>query len=438
MPRKKLQRSSSGSASRSPLRSRLARWGLFLFGLCAILGTALGLLSRSIPFQNWVQNRESLADYVSPEALFPDLPGEIELHTGDQSSRAIVQYSIDHTLQSQMEELFRQYRPDHGAFVAIDPSTGRILSLLSYSQDPELARDFAFKASYPAASVFKVVTASAAIAAKKVDANSIIPYNGANHTLYRRNVMKDERNRWTRMVTLKEAFGRSINTVFAKVGAFFVGREALQDFANRFGFNRAISRDLPVERGIAMIPQDTWGIAEAASGYTREITMSPIQGGLIAASIANDGVMMEPFVVHSLLNEEGQNLYQAEPRVLSHVMDPDTAREVRHLMEATVSKGTSSRSFRGFRKTASVLVDEFGGKTGSLTGTAPRGKYDWFVGYAMSGSKKIAVCVLTVHQDYWRVKSSYLARRAFEAFLKEPKRVDRGGVARVRGSKPAI
>jgi hypothetical protein len=61
---------------------------------------------------------------------------------------------------------------------------------------------------------------------------------------------------------------------------------------------------------------------------------------------------------------------------------------------------------------------EVGGKTGSLTGLEPRGKYDWFVGYAQHGGQKIAISALTIHGKLWRVKSSYLARRAIEQYFK--------------------
>lgn len=396
----------------------LIRVPLFLTGAFAVLLGAVWILLKASVFRS---PRTELSTWISPQRIYPELPGEIEIGDGPtEKTRAIIQYSLDHRLQTQMEQLFKQYNPDHGAFVALDPSSGRILAILSHSQDRELAREFVVRATYPAASVFKVVTASAAIAARNFSASSVIPFNGSNHTLYRRNVLKDEQNRWTRNMTLREAFGRSVNTVFGKIGAFFVGREILQDYANRFGFNRTISRDLNVERGIAMIPSDTWGLAEAASGFTREITMSPLQGALIAAAVANDGLMMEPFLVHSLMNEQGETLYRNEPHVLSQVMDGATAFQVRELMRATVQEGTSRKSFRGFERTRNVRVTEFGGKTGSLTGLNPRGKYDWFIGYAMDGNKKIALCALTVHAEYWRVKSSYLARRAFEVFLKEP------------------
>jgi cell division protein FtsI/penicillin-binding protein 2 len=99
------------------------------------------------------------------------------------------------------------------------------------------------------------------------------------------------------------------------------------------------------------------------------------------------------------------------------VVEESTAHELKKLMQETVRTGTSRSSFRGFFKKRLVPV-EVGGKTGSLTGHDPHGKYDWFVGYADDGIHHLAVAALTVHQKTWRVKSAYLARRAMEVYLK--------------------
>jgi cell division protein FtsI/penicillin-binding protein 2 len=145
--------------------------------------------------------------------------------------------------------------------------------------------------------------------------------------------------------------------------------------------------------------------------------MSPLQGALIAAAIANDGKMMEPYVVRSVYSEKGEVLYNAEPRVASLAIDSSTASILRELMAQTVTHGTSKKQFRGFFRKEFANLD-VGGKTGSLTGMSPRGKYDWFVGYARNDERKVAVAALTIHDKLWRVKSSYLARRAFEQMFK--------------------
>jgi penicillin-binding protein A len=292
--------------------------------------------------------------------------------------------------------------------------------MVSYAYDKDdLEENLALKATFPSASVFKVVTAAAAIEKKQFSASTVIPFDGRNHTLYRNNVLKTKYTRWTRYITLREAFARSVNTVFAKIGAFSVGADVLSDYAGRFGFNRKISADVPFDMGSAPITDEPWALAESASGFTRDNTMSPLHGALIAATVVNEGRMMEPYIVESVHTTEGTPIYAADPSLAAVSVDPRTAMEVRSLMRETITHGTSHGSFRGFFKRAGFRDLDVGGKTGSLTGFKPRGKYDWFVGFAESGNQRIAVAALTVHKKLWRVKSSYLARRAFERFFKD-------------------
>lgn len=374
-----------------------------------------------------VITKDRLAEAIGPFARSQEFPGEIDFDLGHrENARLKVQYTLDSQLQQTMEGLFKSYGPDYGAFVALDAETGQVLSMISYSREEGLADNLALRATFPSASVFKVVTATAAIDSKKFNPDTVIPFNGRNHTLYRGQILKSNITRWTRFMTLKDAFAQSVNTVFGKIGAFTVGPIGLRTYADRFGFNRKIAADLPVQEGRAPIPDDTWGLAEAASGYTIENTMSPLQGALIAAAVANNGVMMEPFVVKSLLQGDGSEVYAGEPRVASVTMDRSTANQLKTLMRETVVRGTSRGSFRGFFKSHFAFLD-VGGKTGSLTGYDPKGKYDWFVGYAGSSHHKIAFAALTIHEKQWRVKSSYLARRAIETFYK--KALDQKNVA---------
>jgi peptidoglycan glycosyltransferase len=304
--------------------------------------------------------------------------------------------------------------------VAVDPETGRVLAMVSYSRDPQLrsSENLALRATFPSASIFKVVTAAAAIAEKRFSAETRIPFSGGNHTLYRRNVLSESSGRWSRQMSLRDAFARSVNTVFGKIGAFAVGPEKLRTYAYRFGFNQPILSDLPVESGKAWISDDRFEVAESASGYTQNNTMSPLQGALIAAAIVNDGKMMQPFFVRSLHASDGTLVYEAKPELLSQAVDLTTAREMRELMRGTIVSGTSRKGFRGFFRSGFQGVD-VGGKTGSLTGTSPPGKYDWFVGYGELGGRKIALSALTVNGKFWKVKSSYLARKAIETHFRE-------------------
>lgn len=418
-------------------RTQAPRWPWIAIVLFAL---ALALVSRVTGWNRFTESQQNLftrselarAISASPGNLVDQearqlagLPSKIDLPPGGPASEALVQYSLDAGLQVSVEAIFQQYRPDHGAFAAVDPSTGRVLALVSYERDArkdgaptELGRNLALRATFPSASVFKVVTASAAIAEQKFTADTRIAFNGSNHTLYRSNVLKTSNNRWTRSLSLREAFAHSVNTVFGRIGAFNLGAAKLRDYADRFGFNRQIASDLPVQPGRVMLQSDAdpWSLAETASGFTRETTMSPLQGALIAAALVNGGKMMTPYAVESIHLQDGDKIYQARPEIAAEVVSHGVASEVMELMRQTVVSGTSRKSFRGFSRGPTSIID-VGGKTGSLTGMDPIGKYDWFVGFGKIGDKAIALAALTIHREQWRVKSSYVARKAIERYL---------------------
>lgn len=407
----------------SSLRAHQIR-ALFIFialislGIFGFSRSPLRKLSSDDDGQNITKSQ--LAQVIGDSGAIQKFPTDVELPMDGKLTQLKIEYAFDPVLQKEMEGLFQRYRPDYGAFVAIDASTGRVLSMVSYVHAKDtVPENLTLRATFPSASVFKVVTAAAAIAERNFTANTVIPFNGRNHTLYRSHVLGNKITRWTRYITLKDAFAKSVNTVFGRIGAFTVGAEELRQYADRFGFNRTISADVPMEQGRAEIKDDPWALAETASGFTRENTMSPLQGALIAAAVVNDGKMMEPYVVDSVRDQEGKIVYHAVPRLATLSVDAVTASEIRALMKETIVDGTSKKAFRGFYKGQHADL-EVGGKTGSLTGSDPEGKYDWFVGFGDNKERRIAVAALTVHKKLWRVKSSYLARRAFEEYFRAP------------------
>jgi cell division protein FtsI/penicillin-binding protein 2 len=381
--------------------------------------------------------RQEVARVLGDEFLSSRYPASVSTAPAadaDRGTQLNVEYTLDFELQETMEKLFQSYRPDYGAFAAVDAETGRVLSLVSYGKSAHSYGHLALQARFPAASIFKIITAAAALDSKLMQPDTVIPFDGASHTLYRRNVRETRYNRWTRYVTLEQAFAKSINTVFGKVGVFHVGSNLLQDYAARFGFNSQLDTDLPAQAGSTGSPKDDWEIAEMASGYNRDSSLSPLHGALIGGTIANDGVFVPPYVVEKLTDGKGKLLYSGTPEAGTRAISPEGAEELRELMQATVASGTSRQSFRKLRGLRRIDELEVGGKTGSLTGGEPRGKVDWFVGYARIPSPdiqknpngiRIGIAALTVNVKKWTVKSSWLAGRFVELYHSRlPKRLE--------------
>ncbi|MFN7825297.1 MAG: penicillin-binding transpeptidase domain-containing protein [Pseudobdellovibrionaceae bacterium] len=364
--------------------------------------------------------RGLLSQQLGPKLLHNEWQSPLELDWFGDSKKVDVTYTIDPELQAEAEKLLRIHKPDYGAIVVMDAVTGRVKALASINRREENSANLAFRGTFPAASIFKIVTAGAAVDKHGLGPNSIVMFNGSNHTLYRKNVMSNNKNRWTREMTLREAFARSVNTFFGRLTFEKLSPSDIQEYAIRFGFNKHIQSDLPFDPGFTNIPhEESFELAEIVSGYNRVTTMSPIQGAMIAAAVAEDGVMKVPYIVDQIRDEDGKIIFQAEPVTAAVALSPEGADRLKVLMEATITSGTSRRSFKPLMRDRRFKELEVGGKTGSLTGTNPRGKTDWFVGYAIGEKDKLAVAAITVNVDYWTVKSSHLAQSMFKKHFKE-------------------
>ncbi len=356
---------------------------------------------------------EALTDYAERNQY----PDELMLSGLDQQYLGRVEYTFDTDLQDVLAGLYRRYRPDYAAFVALEPTTGDVMALFSWEKQHSGLGNLALRSDYPAASIFKIVTAAAALDQGKLEPDTVLPFNGKRSSLYKRQVFRHRDNKWTRRPTLVKAFAESVNTVFARIGVFRLGADTLQDYAARFGFNRELNGDLMIRPSMmSLSPDDEWSLAEAASGFTRANTLSPWHGAMLAGAVVNDGVMLRPHIVRAVTDEFGLPLYAREIRDLPPSISPEAAGKLRRLMRETVRRGSARSGFRKFFRGEFADID-VGGKTGSLTGNSPQGRTDWFVGYASRGERKIAFASLTVNIERWTVKSAYVARKVVEAYF---------------------
>lgn len=399
---------------RKNVKTPVLTWILIFIAPWAVAGW---LLSTTSVAQSETGERNESQNWIVKEVSkrIRDRQFPTEIRRDDDEAREVykVQYTLNDQLQHESERLLQAYKPDFGAIVVVEARTGKVRAMASFERGNDIKENLALRGSFPAASIFKMVTAAAALDKRQVDPESTIHFNGGSHTLYKRNVMSTATNRWTREVTLREAFARSFNTAFARLAIEHLQPGDLNDYAQRFGFNRQIQGDLLFDRGVTEVPDEkSFHLAEIASGFNRVTRMSPLQGALMAAVVANDGKMPKVQIMEKVTDSAGQVVMQAQEAPADYaVLSPDGVEKMKVLMEETISSGTSRKSFKHLRRDRRFREVEIGGKTGSLTGTNPRGKTDWFVGYAMGeNGEKLAIAAVTVHVNLWRVKSSILAQ----------------------------
>lgn len=358
--------------------------------------------------------KEEVADAITDNARQNLFPNKLVFNSKDgRSQEGYVSYTFDKNVHQDMAKVYLQYQPDYACFVAIDVETGAILNLTSFVKSGEDWDNLVMRSEYPAASVFKMITAAAGIDLGKINPSTVIPYNGKSTTLYKNQVLNHKANKWTREPTMKESFAKSINPVFGQLGVFHLGEEHITSYAQRFGFDKPMQSDFHLpQSSVRLDLSNEWALAEAASGYTRDITLSPIHAAQIAATVANDGKMVVPYMVESVVRGDGKTLYQAESNSNpEQVIRASSAKQLRSLMTETTRIGSARSSYTGLNKYKVYNGMEIGGKTGSLTGLSPKGRHDWFVGYAEKDGRKVAYASLIVNVEKWYVRSAYVARQ---------------------------
>ncbi len=333
----------------------------------------------------------------------------------EERERHHLVYTVDPALQARVNEIFQTFRPSYSAFVALEPRTGKILALAGYARQNAGPAGVWQRATYPAASVFKLITAAGALEKGLLQYDSPVSYRGNLYRLGPQKLIPSTRR--DQQTHFDEALGKSNNVVFGRVANKLVGSQLLRETSEAFGFNHSIQFDFPVEPSKASIPEgSSYELARCGAGFG-SVTLNPLHAALIAATIANGGVMMRPYLIEEIGDPGGESIYQAETEVLGQPISARTAFDLTRMMLRTVEDGTASKVFRRFGKPLLQRVSVCG-KTGSLSGNDPPGRYDWFVGFAPAEDPRIAFAVMIINQDNVRVKGAFVAQAALKTFFR--------------------
>lgn len=329
-------------------------------------------------------------------------------------------YHIETPLDPALQELLLSHLDrKHARYIGIvvmNPYTGQVKAMVSY--DEKDAHDNACIGTlFPSASVFKIITAAAAIEKLGLNAYSPLRYNGRKHTLYKFQ-LKDRNNRYTRHITLKDSFAQSINPVFGKLGAKALNGAILKSYAQAFGFNQSIAFEIPLLPSVIVISDKPYQWAEVASGFNHTTRITPLHGALIAAAVVNGGTLLEPTIIDRIRNADGETLYRGQATPIRKAISPQTAREIRRLMATTVKSGTARKVFRGYRRDRVLSKLDLGGKTGSINND-PR--YDWLVGFAheKGGTVSLVVSALVAHGKLIGTRAGQYVRMAVTAYFRD-------------------
>ncbi|WP_327346630.1 peptidoglycan D,D-transpeptidase FtsI family protein [Streptomyces europaeiscabiei] len=359
--------------------------------------------------------------------------------TGKRADPGNVITTIEPAVQ---KAAFEALGDNKGAAVAIDPTTGRILAVVSTpSYDPSSLTDAntaaaawkklnadedkpltnrALRQPLPPGSTFKLVVAAAALedglyASVDDRTDSPDPYTlpGTTTELSNENPSAPCEN-----ATIRTALQYSCNNVFARM-AVALGQDKVRATAEKFGFDDK-TQDVPVRAYESVYPSDMDESSTALTGIGQyDVTATPLQMAMVSAAIANGGRLVSPHMVSQITNGGGDVLedYDADAGALE-IMSAGTAEQLQSAMRTVVEDGTGTNARIG------------GATVGGKTGTAQHGEnnsktpYAWFTSFGKADGKEVAVAVVVEQSNAARSEVSGnglaapVAKAVMEAALK--------------------
>lgn len=363
---------------------------------------------------------------------FPTVPDDwvsagVDLDKAEEEDGRLVQvlddgskvtFTVDPEAQSYAESLLNRYPVPHGSLVLIDPPTGRVIAKADESRRDDQYTGLSRNAGPPSASVFKVISAAALLAETDMGPDTEICYHGGTRGLTQRNIVGDP-NLDNRCNNIEGALARSINSLIAKQTYHHLTPQALEQWAENFGYNQEIPFDLPVEPSRAEFGDDPYENARAAAGFWHT-HLSPLHGAMIGAALANDGTMMIPRIIERYESPDGDVLYEAEPEVFRQVMEPQMAQRLADMMTTTAETGTARNHFRNRRGFPSHKI-RVSGKTGTLSDKDPFLRFTWFVGFGehmeLEDHPGVAVAGLVANEPRWHIRGPRVASMGLNYFL---------------------
>jgi cell division protein FtsI/penicillin-binding protein 2 len=283
-------------------------------------------------------------------------PGHSLVLTLDLEIQAIVEEELKRTIQSTGSE--------GGAAIFMNPKTGEILAM---AYDSNKGGSFSIKNktisdNFEPGSTFKIVTAAAALEEGVKKPEDKIWAEEGKFQVMGRTIHDIEEYQW---LTFKECIVHSSNIGMAKI-AMEVGKEKIYKYARNFGFGSKTGVDLPGEaKGFIPLPEKLSDFTLSIFAVGQGVSLTALQLLNAYSSVANGGSLMRPYVVKTILNQEGKIVKKFKPRKIRQVIKTSTAQTLIDFLKDVVNSGTGSTvQIEGLTiagKTGTAQVPKLGG-----------------------------------------------------------------------------
>lgn len=331
------------------------------------------------------------------------------------------------TLDSRLQKVAYDALGDNrGAVVVMEPSTGKILAMVSKpsydsnkidelwseliedKEDESPLMNRATQGLYPPGSTFKLLTALEYIRENpdyieySYDCEGEIEYNGM--------VIHCVNNKVHGKVDLMKSFAKSCNASFSYIGQG-LNIDSFNSLCEDFYFNKDLPIAMAASKSSFELNSDSYSVKEAMQtsiGQGRTL-ITPLNNAMIAAAVANDGIMMKPYVVDRILDADNKIVKRITPQEISQPMTEEEAAYLSALMQEVVNNGTGDELLE-----CSVSV---AGKTGSAEQNG-KPAHAWFIGYAPADNPQIAISVIIESKGSGSKYAVPVAKELINAYFK--------------------
>ncbi len=303
--------------------------------------------------------------------------------------------AVQHIAERELDRSMGETRAAAGTVIVVEPFSGELLALAGrpgfnpnrYSSYPSSRwRNRAVSDVFEPGSVFKIVTAAAALQEKVVSPDEQL--DCGNGRIEIGSIVINDHARFDRL-TFRQVVEKSSDVGMIRV-AQRVGRPSFSRYVRAFGFGAPTGVDLPGESAGLLREVENWSALSLPSmSFGQEIGVTGLQITMAAAAIANGGYLMKPLVVHRIEDASGRTIRETNPVVVRRVLEPDTVDVLSEILRGVVTEGTGHR--------AAIPGYVVAGKTGTGQKTDASGRYSMvdhvasFVGFAPAGRPAIVV-----------------------------------------------
>ena len=314
-----------------------------------------------------------------------------------------------------------------GAVVVIDTDTGQIKAMVSKPDfDPNTLEsewdsivdddessvlvNRVTNGLYPPGSVFKIVTTleymheNDSVSSYSYDCTGSISSGDTTIHCYNGSVHGTQ--------SLIEAFANSCNNAYASIG-LTLDTDSLTKLCKKLLFNKTLPTGLSstAKSQFSLSESDSDGMVMQTAIGQGETMVSPLHMAMLAAAIANKGVVMEPYLVDHVENDNGVVVTTYDPEEYGNIMSAKDAKRLRTYMKEVVNSGTAS-ALSGASYTAA-------GKTGSAEYNSAGDSHGWFVGYAAKDGETYAIAVIVEDGGSGSASAVPVAKAVFDAAFAE-------------------